>query len=88
MENLTKEQDLVFRDKGVVETPKGLIAGFWIRDRKGRREIHLFAKPIKRTRFFRVERKTITVDGQTIHDVPVKVYPLVNSLTHWGKYSG
>lgn len=87
MEGMIEEMDLVFRDKGVVETPNGLIAGFWIRDRKGKRETHLFAKPIKRTRFFRVERKTIVVDGQAIHDVPVKVYPQVNSLTHWGKYS-
>jgi len=86
MEELNEEQDLVFRDKGVVENQKGLIAGFWIRDRKGKKEIHLFAKPIKRTRFYRIEHKTIMVDGHPVHDVPVKVYPLVNSLTHWGKY--
>ncbi len=81
-----QEQELIFREKGVVEDRNGRVAGFWIKRRKGRRETYLFEKPIKRVKPYRVERKTIMIDGNPVHDVPVKVYPLVNSLTHWGKY--
>lgn len=77
---------LNFLDRGIVEDDEGLVAGFWIRGRKGKREIHLLEKPIKRRRPYKVERKTIMIDGKPFHDCPVKVYPQLNSLTHWGKY--
>jgi len=86
MKQTKESESLVFKDRGVVEDLDGKVAGFWIRGRKGKRTLYLLEKAVKRTKPYRIERKTITVNGQEIPNVPVKVYPLVNSLTHWGKY--
>jgi len=86
-DNTENEQSkLNFLDRGVVEDDRGMVAGFWIRGRKGKREIHLLEKPIKRKKPYRIERKTIMIDGKPVHDYPVKVYRQMNNLTHWGKY--
>ena len=86
--NIDKEKSgLRYKKKGVVENGEGLVAGFWIKQRKGHRETFLFEKPIKRVKPYRIEHKTITAGGKVFRDVPVRVYPLMNSLNHWGKYS-
>ncbi len=86
MTTTQEEQELVFQPQGVVEDLQGRVAGFWIRRRKGVRDTYLFEKPVARVKPYRLEYKTIMVDGEVYHDVPVKVYPEINSLTHWGKY--
>ena len=79
--------NLIFLEKGVIEDHKGRVAGFWIHKRKGNgKEVHLFEKPIKKVKPYRVEYKTIMVDGKPVENVPVKVYPMMSSFTHWGKY--
>jgi hypothetical protein len=86
MTHQQQDEDLVYKTNGIVETTDGLVAGFWIRTRRGKRA-HLLAQPIKRkARPYRIERKTIMVDGQPFEDVPVKVYPQCNSFSHWNKY--
>lgn len=87
MNGIETESSLVYRPKGVIEDRTGLVIGFWVRGRKGRREAYFFEKPIKRGPPYHVECKSIFVDGQLVHDVPVEVYPEVNSLLHWGKYA-
>jgi len=85
MDTPNEHKDLIFKPLGVVEDKSGRVAGFWIRKRKGKKEVYLFEKAIRRVKPYRVEYKTIMVDGRPVHNVPVKVYPLVNSFTHWGK---
>ncbi len=86
-ENDNRYADLVFLQRGVVENHKGMVAGFWIRGRKGKREVFLFEKPIKREKYGHVEEKSIMVNGRLMHNVPVTVCPTMNSFTHWGKYT-
>ncbi len=74
-----------YREKGIVEDERGRVAGMWLRKRKGQVETILFDKPIKKEKPFRVVRKTITIDGKTYQDIPVKVFGEINNLTHWNK---
>ncbi|RJO65847.1 MAG: hypothetical protein C4523_15035 [Myxococcales bacterium] len=87
MNTTPNTEDYIFRERGVIEDADGRVAGMWVRHRKGRKEMYFFTKPIKKRRPYRLEHKTIVVDGRVMENVPVRVYPLVNSLTHWGKYA-
>lgn len=83
-ENKRGEKDrYLFKQGGIIETVEGKVAGFWIKDKKGRRQSHLFEKPIAKEKAYRVERKNVVIDGVLHRDFPVKVYPLVNGFTHW-----
>ncbi len=74
-----------YRDKGIVEDDRGRVAGMWLRKRKGRVETILFEKPIQKEKPYKIEHKTITIDGKTYKNYPVKVFIEVNNLTHWNK---
>ncbi len=87
MKKENENEDLILKERGVVEDGCGRVAGFWIRGRRGRQKTFLFEKPIKRADPYRIERKTISVDGRTFYNVPVKVCPPASSFTHWGKYA-
>lgn len=81
---MNADNELTCKPRGIVEDAAGRVAGFWVRGRKGRRHLYTFARPIEREAPYRVEEKDILVDGEP-HRVPVRVYPLVDSLLHWGK---
>lgn len=80
------ESDLIFKPRGVVEDPTGRVAGFWVRRKRGR-EVFLLTRPVARQPLTRRVKKTITVEGRVFPDVWVEEIPLLNSVSHWGKYA-
>jgi len=88
MNKLDKTQKLRYLPRGIVENEEGLVAGMWIRGKKDKREVFLLDKPVKRTKSaYRIVHKSVSIDGELRHDVPVKEYISVNAVNHWGKYS-
>ncbi len=85
--HLATERDLqryTFAPKGILKDDSGNIVGIWMKNKKGKRYIYLFAKPIAPVeKSYRVELKDVEIDGKMYKGVPVKVYPSAKTVFQW-----
>jgi len=73
-----------FAARGILKTRDGLIAGMWIKGKRGKRYVYLLDTPLPpAAEQYVTERRDVEINGEMHRDVEVRVYKPITPFIAW-----